>query len=110
MAKFIKAKAFEIIMTVLLSVLLGIGCYFVDKLEACEKRIWTLETSTPALAGQRFKNLETKIDGNGKIVKAELDLLKQLVFRLLDASGVDTSNLDTKTGGELEAVVEGRAE
>lgn len=78
MIKFIKAKAFEIIITALLTVLTGIGLYFVRKIEYCEVRIWTLETTTPAVM-EKFKTIEAKIDGaNGRI-----DDVKELVLQLL---------------------------
>ncbi len=100
-----KTKAFEIIIALLLSILVGIGVYFVGELESCELRIWTLETTTPGISG-RFNTLEQKIEGTEKSLKGELDLLKELVIKLLIKNGVDTSTLGGKTDGKVENVTD----
>ena len=105
MLKFMQAKAFEIVITLLLSILVGIGVYFVGKLEACEVRIWTLETTSPGFA-ERFNTLEEKIEGTEKSLKAELTLLKDLVIKLLIKNGVDTSRLGGRIDGKAENVTD----
>lgn len=101
MFKLMKAKVFEIIITCLLSLLLGIGIYFVNRLEACEIRIRTLENKTPALT-TGFETIDAKIDG----IKGEITLLTDLVLRLLDKNGLDTSSL----GSTEAALAEERRE
>jgi hypothetical protein len=76
--KFIKAKAFEILITALLTVLTGIGIYLVRKIESCEIRVWSIETSNPAIT-ERFNTLEAKIDG----ANTRIDDVKELVIELL---------------------------
>ena len=94
--KFIKAKAFEIIITLLLTVLTGIGLYFVRKIESCELRIWTLETSSPTVM-ERFKTLEAKIDG----VNGRIDVVKDLVLRLLSKPAARTSHVGEREPSHL---------
>lgn len=114
-----KRKGFEIVITLLLSTLVGIGVYFVNKLEACEVRIWTLETTTPGNAGE-IKALETKIDlfqqtTNDNIrltaegLKGQIDLLQRLVLQLLSKSGVDTSRLNLQVGNPVDGIAQERA-
>lgn len=96
MLDFMKPKVFEIIISLLLSILVAMGAYFVNKLEACEVRIWTLETDTPGNAGQ-LKALEGKID-----------LLQKLILQMLSNSGVDTSKLDLQVGKPLDLMAQER--
>jgi hypothetical protein len=96
-----QAKAFEIVITLLLSVLVGIGVYFVGELQSCELRIWTLETTSPG-----YDTLVAKIEGTEKSLKGELDILKELVIKLLIKNGVDTSTLGGRIDGQVESVTD----
>lgn len=80
---FIKNNFFQIVVTVLLTVLLFIGSYFVSKIEAHEKRINAQEILSAEIV-QCVKALEAQITASEKRVIEKVNRTEILIDLLLE--------------------------
>jgi uncharacterized protein HemX len=90
---FIKKNFFQIIMTVLLTLVLGIGSYFVNKIQANEENITELQITSAQLKDtlsdikEDIKQLHTdlgdKIEASEKSIIAKVTRCEELIDMLL---------------------------
>lgn len=91
---FIRKNFFQIIVTVLLSLILGIGSYFVNKIEANEREITELKITAAELRNslsdiqgdikQLNANLGDKIEASEKSIIAKVTRCEKLIDLLLE--------------------------
>lgn len=91
---FIRKNFFQIIITVLLSLFLGIGTYFVNKIEANEGKIRDLEITSAQLTNsladikddisQLNADLGGKIEASEKSIIAKVTRCEELIDLLLE--------------------------
>jgi len=95
MKRFLYKNAFQMLISALLTLLLGIGFYYAREVESCETRIWKLETGAPALE-ERMKanetrltdcisNMETRVEQMEKHLCDKMDQQYQLMLRLIES-------------------------
>lgn len=91
---FVRKNAFRIIITVLFTLLLAIGAYFVNKIEANEKEITGLKITTAELRNslpdikedirQLNSDLADKIEASEKSIIAKVTRCEKLIDLLLE--------------------------
>ena len=91
---FVRKNAFQIIITVLLSLVLGIGSYFVNKIEANEREITELKITAAELTNSLLdikgdikelnSDLGDKIDASEKSIIAKVTRCEELIDLLLE--------------------------
>lgn len=91
---FIKKNFFQIIVSVLLTLVLGIGTYFVNKVQANEENITELQITSAQLRGRLsdikddIKQLNTdlgdKIEASEKSIIAKVTRCEELIDLLLE--------------------------
>ena len=95
MKRFLYQNAFQMLISALLTLLLGIGFYYAREVESCEKRIWKIETETPAM-DERIKanetrltdhasNLEKRIEEMDKHLSEKMDQQYQHIMQLIES-------------------------
>lgn len=95
MKKFLYENAFQMFISALLTLLLGIGFYYAQKVESCENRIWKIETGTPALeermrSNERrltdcIDNLENRIEQMQNHLSDKMDQQYQHMLTLIES-------------------------
>ncbi len=94
MTSFIKANVFQIILVALLTILVGIGGYFVRKAEANERRIVAIEEARAVDAADirnlqktvddRFAELSKQIERGDASIGTQLKTAQDLIKLLLE--------------------------
>ena len=95
MEEFLYDNAFQMLISVLLTLLIGIGLYYARKVESCEKRLSKIETGTPAIeermkANERrltdcIDNLEARIGEMQKHLSDKMEDQYQHILRLIES-------------------------
>ena len=95
MRRFFYENGFQMLISVLLTLLLCIGFYYARKVESCETRIWKLETEAPAIEErmrgnetrltESINNLEKRIEQMEKHLSAKMDQQYRHMLRLIES-------------------------